>query len=334
MVREALAVSTNRTGWIAAEGRPSVADPAHGLVNPSLGASGGYKAFMAFPGVPDTGDTIKAKQLLQQAGVPIPYPIHFTYSGGTPTTDKQASVLAATWTKAGFKVTLEGLSDTYYDVIQNPANAQKYDITWAGWGADWPNASTVIPPLFDSRVNVSSASNGSDYGWYSSAATNAAIDAAYNEVDASKRNAMWAALDEALAKEVAYIPLDLTKFPRLHGSKVANYTEDAGDQRIPRPRADRYHLLAPPLLPVSTRAGRPPSGLPRPRAGRTGLRSGFVVRFLGSVRKAVVRAWCRVDFRGPARVVTARPWPACVGQVARRRSSSRVAAASSTARRA
>jgi peptide/nickel transport system substrate-binding protein len=233
LVREALAVSTDRTGWIAAEGGPSVADPATGLVNPSLGAQGGYQAFKAFPGVPDTGDPAKAKALLQQAHVPIPYPIHFTYSGGTPTTDKQASVLAAGWTKAGFKVTLEGLSDTYYDVIQNPANAEKYDITWAGWGADWPNASTVIPPLFDSRVNISSASNGSDYGWYASPSTNAAIDAAYNEPDASKRNAMWAALDEKLAKEVAYIPLDITKFPRLHGSKVANYTEDPATNGYP-----------------------------------------------------------------------------------------------------
>jgi peptide/nickel transport system substrate-binding protein len=119
------------------------------------------------------------------------------------------------------------------DVIQNPANAEKYDITWAGWGADWPNASTVIPPLFDSRVNISSASNGSDYGWYASPSTNAAIDAAYNEPDASKRNAMWAALDEKLAKEVAYIPLDITKFPRLHGSKVANYTEDPATNGYP-----------------------------------------------------------------------------------------------------
>jgi peptide/nickel transport system substrate-binding protein len=233
LVRQALSIATDRTGYIAAEGGPTVAAPAHGLVNPSLGEQGGYKAFNAFPGVPDTGDPAKAKALLQQAHVPIPYPIHYTYSGGTPTTDKQASILAAGWTKAGFKVTLEGLSDTYYDVIQTPANAQKYSVVWAGWGADWPNASTVIPPLLDSRVNISSASNGSDYGWYDSPATNAAIDAAYNEPDASKRNAMWAALDEQLAKEVAYIPLDITKFPRLHGSKVANYTEDPATNGYP-----------------------------------------------------------------------------------------------------
>jgi peptide/nickel transport system substrate-binding protein len=66
--------------------------------------------------------------------------------GGTPTTDAQASSLKDTLDKAGFSVTLEGLSDTYFDVIHNPHNASKYDLTWAGWAADWPNASTVIPP--------------------------------------------------------------------------------------------------------------------------------------------------------------------------------------------
>ena len=232
-VRQALAISTDVTGYIAAEGGPSVAKPAYGLVNPSLGTSGGYKDFRAFPGTPESGDPAAAKALLQSAGVKIPYPIHFTYSGGTPTTDKQAAALKAGWDKAGFNVTLEGLTDTYYDVIQNPSNAAKYDITWAGWGADWPNASTVIPPLFDSRVNLSSASNGSDYGYYSSATTNAAIDAAYATSDDATRNAMWGDLDEALAKEVAYIPLDVTSFPRLHGSKVTNYTETPASNGYP-----------------------------------------------------------------------------------------------------
>jgi len=110
-------------------------------------------------------------------------------------------------------------------VIQNPHNAEKYDVVWASWGADWPNASTDVPPLFDSRVNLSSESNGQDYGWYSNKSINAAIDAAYNETDTAKRNAMWGNLSEQLAKDVAYIPLNNRKFLRLHGSNLTNYTE-------------------------------------------------------------------------------------------------------------
>src|SRR5262249_1258132 len=169
----------------------------------------------------------KAKQMLQDAGVQVPYPIHFTYSGGTPTTDAQAASLKDALDRAGFKVTLEGLTDTYYDMNQNPSNAQKYDLAWAAWGPGGPKPATAGPPLFDSRVNLSSASNGQDYGWYTSNATNSAIDAAYNEQDTNKRNADWGALSEQLAKEVAYIPLVSRKFLRLHGSNVTNYTEPA-----------------------------------------------------------------------------------------------------------
>ena len=162
LVRQALAVSTDKTGYITAQGGQSFGRPAQTVVNPSIL---GYKDFNAF-NAPDTGDPARAKQLLAQAGVKLPYPITLTYQGGTPTSQKWAAALKSGWEKAGFAVTLNELTDTYFDVIQNPSNATKYDVTWAGWGADWPSASTVIPPLFDSRVNLSSASNGNDYGYY------------------------------------------------------------------------------------------------------------------------------------------------------------------------
>jgi peptide/nickel transport system substrate-binding protein len=222
LVRQALAVATDKAGYITAYGGPAMSVPSNSITQRSVA---GFKDFGSPFGAPDSGDPAKAKALLQQAGVKIPYPIHYTYNGGTPTTDAQASALKAAWEKAGFSVTLESLSDTYYDVIQNPHNAAKYDVVWASWGADWPNASTVVPPLFDSRVNLSSESNGQDYGWYSSKSVNAAIDAAYNETDTAKRNAMWGDLSEQLAKDVAYIPLNNRKFLRLHGSGVTNYVE-------------------------------------------------------------------------------------------------------------
>ena len=229
-VREALAVALDKTGWVTASGGPAIQKPANSIISSQVE---GYKDFGNTFGAPDGGDAAKAKDLLTQAGVPMPYPIHFTYSGGTPTADQQASSVKASLEKAGFTVKLEGLTDTYYDVIQNPKNAEKYDLVWASWGADWPNASTVIPPLFDSRVNISDASNGQDYGNYANDATNKAIDAAYNEPDAAKRNAMWGDLSEQLAKEVAYIPLVIRKFLRLHGSGVTNYTENEASNAFP-----------------------------------------------------------------------------------------------------
>jgi peptide/nickel transport system substrate-binding protein len=230
LVRQALAVAVDKNAWVTAYGGPTLEKPWNSIIAADVQ---GYKDFGNVFSAPDGGDPNKAKSLLQQAGVQVPYPIHFTYSGGTPTTDAQASSLKAAYEKAGFKVTLEGLADTYYDVIQNPSNAGKYDLTWASWGADWPNASTDIPPLFDSRVNLSAASNGQDYGWYQSNSANQAMDAAYNEPDASKRNAMWGDLSEQLAKDVAYIPLVVRKFLRLHGSGVTNYAENPSTNGFP-----------------------------------------------------------------------------------------------------
>jgi peptide/nickel transport system substrate-binding protein len=63
------------------------------------------------------------------------------------------------------------------------------DAFWASWGADWPSGSTVLPPLFDGRINLTESSSNQDYGWYNSDAVNQAIDAAYliEDTDARER---------------------------------------------------------------------------------------------------------------------------------------------------
>lgn len=221
-VRQALAVSTDKAGYLTASGGQTYGRPAQTMVAPAVL---GFKDFNAF-NAPDAGDPAASKALLTKAGVKMPYPINFTYSGGTPTSQKWAAALKAGWEKGGFAVTLNELTDTYYDVIQNPANSTKYDVTWGGWGADWPSASTVIPALFDSRVNLSSASNGQDYGYYDSADFNKKIDEAFATVDLAKQAEMWGALDESLAKEVAYIPLAYEKFFLVWGSSVKGWIDN------------------------------------------------------------------------------------------------------------
>ena len=102
--------------------------------------------------------------MLEECSAPKPVTIKYTYSGGTPTTDKPGRALKETWDEAGSRSTLDPLEDTYYDVIQKPD--ADFDVIWAGWGADWPSIGTVIPPLFDSRINLTADSNGQDYGNY------------------------------------------------------------------------------------------------------------------------------------------------------------------------
>lgn len=216
-VRQALLAATDRSAYITAGGGDKVSVPAKSIVSPALA---GYADNPAFT-YPDAGDVEAAKKLLTEAGVSLPYPIKYTYPGGTPTSDNQAAALKATWDKAGFKVTLDPLTDTYYDVVQNPANDS--DVVWGGWGADWPSISTVIPPLFDSRLNLSAKSNGQDYGNYKSDAANALIDEAAKASDVTAQAAVYTKLDAQLGTDVAYIPLDITKFYFLRGSKVTGY---------------------------------------------------------------------------------------------------------------
>jgi peptide/nickel transport system substrate-binding protein len=229
LVRQALAASTSKSGWVAANGGTDSGVPTQSIIAPAVL---GFHAFNAF-NAPDAGDPAKSKALLTQAGVKMPYPITLTYQGGTPTSQKSAAALKAGWDAGGFTTSLNELTDTYYDVIRNPANAVKYDVTWAGWGADWPSASTDIPPLFDSRVNLSAASNGSDYGYYSNDAVNKAIDAAYATVDLTKQAQMWGTIDETIAKDVGYIPLRTQKFYLAWGSGVTGFIDNPSMDDFP-----------------------------------------------------------------------------------------------------
>lgn len=158
------------------------------------------------------------------------YPIIFTFSGGSPTSQKAAAALKQGWEKGGFKVSLNELTDTYYTEVQKPN--LKTDVVWGGWGADWPSISTVIPPLFDSRLNISKTSNGQDYGNFVDPKANKMFDAA-NAAPLEEQPAMWAAVDKYLGEQTAYIPLDVTQFYMMHGSKVTNYMQTAASNMYP-----------------------------------------------------------------------------------------------------
>jgi peptide/nickel transport system substrate-binding protein len=225
-VREALKVATNAEGWIQAGGGEKAYAPAESIVNPAVV---GYQDNPAFSG-PQEGDPDAAKQMLEDAGVEMPYPIKFTYPK-SDTADKQAAALKETWDQAGFDVTLDGLGDTYYDVVQQPDKTS--DVVWAGWGADWPSAITVTPPLFDSRINLTANSDGQDYGAYKSDEFNGLVDEAQAATTLDDQTAALQEADKVLGEDVAYIPLEISQFYFLYGSKVTGYTNTPASAMYP-----------------------------------------------------------------------------------------------------
>jgi peptide/nickel transport system substrate-binding protein len=228
-VRQALALATDRANYSAALGGDKASEPSLSIVNPQ---TPGYVANSNF-GEAAGGDVEGAKKLLEESGETLPYPIKLTYPIGSDASQKAFAALKATYDQAGFNVTLDGLdpSGPYYDTIQKPGSDS--DLIWGGWGADWPSISTVIPPLFDSRINLSKASNGQDYGNYKNDQINAAMDAAAAETDLDKANQMWADVDKQLSDDVGYIPLDTTQFYFLHGSNIENYVNSPSTNGYP-----------------------------------------------------------------------------------------------------
>ncbi len=228
-VRQALAAATDRAGYVGALGGDNASSPSLSIVNPS---TPGYVANSNF-GDEGGGDIEGAKALLEESGESLPYPIKLTYPIGSDAFEKAMAALKSSYDEAGFDVTLDGLdpSGPYYDTIQKPGSDS--DLIWGGWASDWPSISTVIPPLFDSRVNLSKASNGQDYGNYESDEVNAAIDAAAAETDLDKANQMWADVDNMLAEDIAYIPLDVQQFYFLRGSNIENYVNSVSTAGYP-----------------------------------------------------------------------------------------------------
>lgn len=225
-VRQALLMSANTQAERTALGGIKAAKPAESMVSPTVI---GYQANPAFNG-PEAGDPAAARKLLQQAGVKMPYPIKYTYPQ-SPVEDKAGAALKAGWEKAGFKVTLDPLAATYYTVIQKPTSDS--DVIWGGWGADWPSVATVLPPLFDSRINLTSNSNGQDYGNYRSDTVNRLIDKAANSSDLGQQAQIYQQVDAQLGKDVAYIPLEVLQFYLLRGSKVTGYVNTPASAAYP-----------------------------------------------------------------------------------------------------
>jgi peptide/nickel transport system substrate-binding protein len=220
-VRQALAVATNREAYVTALGGESAAEATHAIINKSLPA---YRDFNPL-NVPPRGDAAKARTLLHASGLTLPVVITVAYRKGRPA-DNAMAALQQGWQEAGFSVTLLGIDKDYFANIASVRNSRWYDVIWAVGSAQWPSGSSVIPSLFDSRVNLSAGSSGQDYGRFASAAFSAKIDAAGKIADPTRREKAWGDLDKEIASNVTAIALTNSKSVFVHGAGVADYIDN------------------------------------------------------------------------------------------------------------
>ncbi|MHB8890911.1 MAG: ABC transporter substrate-binding protein [Candidatus Limnocylindrales bacterium] len=213
-IRQAMAVALDREAVRLNIGGAFAGAFADGLVKPNIGAdyapTGFWTDFFGQP-VPDTGDPELAKKLITESGEAAPTLV-FNFAD-TPVNQKTAAIVIDSLGKAGITVTPAPIeAGKYYSVVFDPEAAGDFGI--AGWGADWPNASTVLPPLLTQK-------GGWDLSQLDDPAINTKVEAALTELDRTKQAGLWQALNKEAAENVYTIPTFFGLSQTIAGTKVA-----------------------------------------------------------------------------------------------------------------
>ncbi|MDO0925900.1 ABC transporter substrate-binding protein [Streptomyces sp. TG1A-8] len=219
-VREAIAYALPVTPFVRAFGGTDAMEVAGGLISPTVS---GYDAAFDPWGKKKkpSGDPDRARELLKKAGK-VGMKLTFGYIN-TPEGQQYSTAMAAGLKKAGFDVQRQEIpAETYYDQVSKLDN--NYDIFHTAWGADWPSASTVLPPLYDGRVIADGAQN---YSQVNDSKVNSEIDRINRITDPVKSAAEWEKLDQYLVKDVInVIPTAYYKQTQIAGSKVGGLVYD------------------------------------------------------------------------------------------------------------
>jgi peptide/nickel transport system substrate-binding protein len=220
--RQAIAVALDRAQIRTIQGGTFGGDLADGLIKPNLPSdyepTGAWDTMFGQK-IPDTGDPELAKKLIAESGEPMPT-ITFDY-GDTPERNKEAASMVASLAKAGIKVKPNPLEvGQYYSIVFDPDKAN--EVMWAGWGPDWPSASTVIPPLFTEE-------GGWDLSEVDDKAFNQKVKDVATTLDPAAQSDGWKALNKEAVQNVWAIPTLFGRSQSMAGSKVHSASGPNGD---------------------------------------------------------------------------------------------------------
>ena len=212
-IRQAMAVALDRQAIRLNIGGAFAGDFADGVIKPNIGqdyAPTGLWDTLLGQKIPDNGDPAYAKQLITESGEAAPK-LTFDFAD-TPTNNKTAAIIISSLGKAGITVTPNPIEPgQYYSVVFDPQKGHEFGT--GGWGADWPNASTVIPPLFTQK-------GGWDLSQLDDATVNQAVEKAQTELDRAKQATMWQDLNKEASQNMWVIPTFFGLSQTLAGTKV------------------------------------------------------------------------------------------------------------------
>ena len=225
-VRAAMYYARNAKALLDYAGGPKFAGSyATGVISP-LVATDFAPTKVVGPGSADfmpEGNIAKAKALLETAKTKCPADYKKATEDGILIDARQSVALndtipinEAAYARAGIKVKYNIIKSGYYSTVMNPA--KQSDMSGAGWGADWANASTVIPELFASYGGFNLSQNTDDPNYK---AFEDKVNLAMKTTDRKKQAAMWKALDAEAMRNFWVLPTTFGKAQEVWGSQVA-----------------------------------------------------------------------------------------------------------------
>jgi peptide/nickel transport system substrate-binding protein len=237
-VRKAVFFAINTQALIdLSGGREFYGDPGDSPVKPVLGLD--YKKTTGNIHDPNwkiTGNATYAASLLEKAKTSCPdaYSRATAADKGivwdisnTATNQKAAVLIGDALKAAGINIKFNFIpSGQYYSTVQN--RDKQNDISSAGWGADWANASTVIPELFTKEGGFNLSQNWDDAAY---AAFKKKSDATKVETNRAKQAKGWQELAQYVMDQYWIIRPVFSKGQEVWGSKVGGvyYWEPQGN---------------------------------------------------------------------------------------------------------
>jgi peptide/nickel transport system substrate-binding protein len=224
--REAMIYAFNKRKYRAVLGGSTLGDFATTMIPKDLKA---HKDFDLFDSLTHTeGDFRKAQEKLAEvkadsSAKPCRTKIHLGYPQST-LRDRLMNTIVEAYQLAGMQVVTHPMPPAEYYTTGAGDPANKFDLIYAGWVADWGNGSAIIPPLFDGR-NISRGPDGHGVGninfpLLNDKKINDQIDAALSESDFGRQWALWGDLDMQIQSKAVTIPVLYEKSLYLMGSNV------------------------------------------------------------------------------------------------------------------
>jgi peptide/nickel transport system substrate-binding protein len=225
-IRQAMYHARDAKALLDYAGGPTYAGSyATGVISPLVAADYAPTKVVG-PGSPDfmpEGNVTKAKALMEIAKTKCPADYKKATEDGIMMDVRQSVTLndtipinEAAYARAGIKVKWNIISSGYYSTVMNPA--KQNDTSASGWGADWANASTVIPELFASFGGFNLSQNSADPAYK---AFEDKVNIAMKTTDRKKQAAMWKELDAYAMKQMWVLPTTFGKAQEVWGSQVA-----------------------------------------------------------------------------------------------------------------